>query len=369
MEPENNIDLYSYLGQTQITFYNFKNLTIFNFYHLLTEFIESGYGKKRANEIYINFKGFKEFFYDFFPFGDDMVWFTEPLTNNLLDDYYVYANMLMPYSKGYGADWSVEEKFQTEEIINFFVLALSIKGSLDQLIVTLSDEHNCQKGEKNVKNLNDFLFDRKCVEKVLLQSLPLGNFPDLRKYIEFIKEEGKLNELKEALIHAAYETDDRYKTYKTFNSVQLQMMVVSLYIIETAFGQYDKNNDFVLSDQEIWAAYSGFRGYILRVMLDLMCLTPKFFIFSESIYAYVIHHKKLPNSRKLDEITKEYLRLGWDYLLRKGAGKNFDFIGIRAKTLSLDRIGLAKVFSESMKGLIRTKEEFGGTEKEGKCGE
>ena len=145
------------------------------------------------------------------------------------------------------------------------------------------------------------------------------------------------------------------------------MMVVGLYIIEMAFGQYDKNRDFILNDQEIWLAYPTFKGYILRVFLDLMCLTPDFFIFTESIYAYVIHYKELPNSRNWNEIFGEYVSLGLDYLLRKGVGKHLNVIGITSTKLRLDRVELIQVFSESMKGLIETKEEFGDMKQNRKC--
>ncbi len=333
---------------------DFKNLTIYNFYNLISTMLKYGYETNYPESPGMTQAELRKFFIDFNPIGEDMGWLARTDGRALVEGEaeFMAANMLIPSTKGFNQDWSQEEYLTSNEIVEYIAYAFSFGFSLKE--VNEAVWKAC--GEKEEDASADFIpedsyYPVECVRKNLFSILKgqMYNMPDLQKNMMEM-DEGQQNGLVEALIHISFETKWEYEHVTYLTKSHLKNIVMAVYFVETTINRYDLNGDSVLDNEEIWLGYPVFKGYLSRVLIHLLCWDDD--DLAPSVYAYVIEKEELPSGKEMEWYD---LVFAWGKLhthsLLKGQ------VNMDLWDLYLDRGKLTRVFSSIVKGFLGKKRE------------
>ena len=327
---------------------DYKNLTVYNFYYLISTMMRSGYEIHYPRSVGMTQEELKNFFLDFNIIAENIGWFqkTEGRALAAGEAEFIAANILAPSAKGFGK-WNVTEYLTSNEITEYMAYAVSIGLSLIELETAIiekcgSDRHVEQSaGALHIDNKHDI----NCVRAHLIPALAkhIDNMPDLQTVLSKMNEEQKSG-LAEALIDIAFEREEEYQEAAYLTQDHLKNIVMALYFVETTINRYDLNGDFILRNDEIWAAYPQFGGYLSHILIHLICQSSD--SWAASMYAYVIKHHQLPTGD-----TLEWYNRGWagiQLIIHTSLrGFNIDWWD-----LYLDHEKLTQVFSTLVKGFM-----------------
>ncbi len=344
-----------YFGEDSQKPSDYKNLTLYNFYHFISRIIRMGYEKDYPNSAGIVQEELENFFFDFNVIGENIGWFqkTEERALTEGESQFIAANMLTSTAKGFNHDWSTPEYLTSNEITEYLVYAVSFSISFQEVKSTFIklciEGGNGYHSEESDQEEEKYHVD--CVRVHLLSVLKkyMNNMPDLQKILGEMDEEAK-KQLTDALIHVAFETEEEYKRAVYIAHSHLKNIIIALYFVETTMNRYDVDGDFVLNHDEIIKAYPVFKGYLSRVLIYLLCRPTD--RSAASMYAYVIKKLKLPTN------NMKWHNLLWAFLqLETHTHLYHDGEGLHLWDLHLNRAKLTTVFSTIIKGLLDKKEE------------
>ena len=343
-----------YEVKTQPLSANYKNLTIYNFYHLIAEMIRVGYQTEVSEDSGIKQSEIDSFFTDFYPVQMAMGLVPRTDSSHLGkgEMEFLFTKMALPSSKGFTLDVDEEQEVSVNEIIQYFSYAFSIGFSLKDLYLALSEEQ-CLLGSDDTQ-LDPHLknYDKKCVLSYFLSHLykHVENMPDLVLILQNMNNEDK-NKFMEVLLNIAFDTDELAQSSEMITNYQIRYMFTALYLIETTMNRFDFNNDSLLQEDELWEAYKIFKGYLRRVMVDLVCIDELSIV--PPIYAYTVHNKgNMPLNPSMGDMSQTFKlwTLQFNSFLH-------DTVGYNHWDMELDRIGLTQVYSNLGKVFISKKKE------------
>ena len=334
---------------------DYKNLTIYNFYYLISTMMKQGYEKNYPNSPGMTQEEVNNFFVDFTPIGEDMDWLDKEEGRVLVEGEaeFMAANMLVPTTKGFNHDWKQEEYFTPNEAVEYLAYAFSVGFSFKEMETTFLKKCGEEEmGNFEALSLTEKKYSMDCVKVHLVPTLKkqMNNMPDLQKVLTEMDKEKQM-QLAEALIHISFETEQEYQAATYLKRSNLKNIIMALYFVETTINRYDLNGDLVLQADEIWEGFPTFKGYLSRVLVHLICLESD--DLAASIYAYVIEKKQLPVSNELTIYDNAIARIQLHIhnFLRAWNRDYWD--------LYLDREKLTRVFSTIIKGFLSKKKERG----------
>ena len=334
---------------------DYKNLTVNNFYHLISTMMRTGYEKNYPESPGMTAKELGDFFMDFNIIAVEMGWFQD-ITGRVLAEgeaEFMVGNMLTPSSKGFNEDWNAEEYLTSNEIAEYLAYAFSFGISIKELRTQLLKVcANGKTGQPNISRWQETRYDISCVRFHLIPILTeqMNNMPDMQKAVVKMSKEQK-SQWTEALIDISFETDREYQEATYLMESNLKNIIMSLYFVETTINRYDLNKDLVLQHDEIWAAFPSFKGYLARILIHLLCR--KSDDLAPSLYAYVIEKQQLPFA---DEKAWYEDVVAW---MQLQIHHNVQFFDMDYWELYLDRKTLTSVFSHSIKGFLGRKKKKG----------
>ena len=348
----------SYFGEKSSVMLDFKNLTIYNFYYLIATMMKAGYAtditetleetatekiSEKTSEKGITQEELRNFFLDFQIIGQNMGWLEGEGEGRILsagEAEFMAANILTPTAKGFDHDWSKEEHLTSNEIVEYLAYAFSFGFSLKEMENFFTFCRAPSSADSDVE-----LYDIDCV-RVQLPAFfrnRMQNMPDLLKVLsEMNKQEEEA--LATSLLYIAFESGRAYETAEYITRNHLKNIVMAIYFVETTINRYDLNGDLILQNEEIWTAFSSFKGYLSRVLIYLFCQESDKLV--SAMYGYVVHKKKLPASATLTWYERQWAwgELQMHRLLKNG---NIDYWD-----LNLNRKQLTTVFSTIVKGFL-----------------
>ena len=254
---------------------------------------------------------------------------------------FIAANMLTPSTQGFGK-WNEEEYLTSNEIAEYLSYAISIGFSLSELESAIF---------KKCGSVHHYEIE--CVRQHLLLDLAknANNMPDFQTVLSKMDEEQKKG-LTEALINIAFETDVEYQQASYLTQDHLKNIIMAVYFVETTINRYDLNGDFILDNDEIWAAYPNFDGYLSHILIYLICQSSD--KWAGAMYAYVVKKHRLPMIDELSWYEGIWIMI---QLSTHTALRDMSMNGLW--DLSLDHEKLTQVFSTLVKGFIAKKKEKG----------
>ena len=181
----------------------------------------------------------------------------------------------------------------------------------------------------------------------------MDNMPDLQAVVKRMSGQEKIN-WAEALIHISFETEGQYQEASYLVRDNFKNIIMAVYFVETTMNRYDLNQDLVLQNDEIWFGFPVFKGYLSRVLVELLCRESD--DLAASIYAYVIQKKTLPTAEDRSWWSKAYA-IGQLYVHDTLRSRDVDDWYWE---LFLDREQLTRVFSSITKGFLRKKKAVAG---------
>ena len=341
-----------YTTQLSSSSTNYKNLTIYNFYHLIAEIIREGYQSEAAESSNVKQSEIEEFFIDFYPIQMAMGLVPTLDSSHLAkgEMEFLFTKMAVPFAKGFAVDLDVEQELSPIEIIQYLSYAFSIGFSLQTVYSNIPEK--CL--SKNDTQLDSHLikYNKNCIQLYLLSNLPthVENMPDLLLAFENMNSEDK-NKFIKAFMDIAFESRELAKSSPVITNYQIRYMFTALYLIETTMNRFDFNNDSLLQEDEIWEAYKIFEGYLRRVMITLVCRDNLEDL--PIIYAYAVHHKGvLPFNPSLNEIEKLWMEMSINTLSWFNNTLDYNYWD-----MELDRTGLTQLYSNLGKAFVRKKKE------------
>ena len=276
---------------------DYKNLTIYNFYHLISTIMKWGYEKDYPNSPGMSQEELKNFFTDFNIIAENMGWFQNTAGRALSagEAEFIAANMLTADAHGFHSDFRKEEYLTANEIAGYLAYAISfgfLFSDIDKALLKL-----CVEPGANNKD-DERRYHIECVRFHLLPELEkhTNNMPDLQKIFSQMNEERK-SAFTQALIYISFETEEEYQKAVYLTPNHLKNISMALYFVETTIGRYDLNGDLELQHEEILYAYPTFQGYLSRVLVYLLCRPTD--ALSPSMYSYVVKKHHLPPSRNV----------------------------------------------------------------------
>ena len=334
---------------------DYKNLTIYNFYHIISTMMKLGYEKNYPESSGMTQAELINFFNDFDIIGENMGWFQKKKNDALVNGEaeFMAANILTPTAKGFNPDWKQEELLTSNEIIEYLAYAVSFGFSvqeMDKIFLKICGEESVSRASGTPQKESQYDID--CIRSYLISTLKrsMDNMPDLQKALSEMDEEKK-SQFVESLVLIAFETKKEYEeaTYLTTN--HLKNIVMALYFVETTINRYDLNGDSILQNNEIWLGFPTFQGYLSRILIHLLC--KKSDDLAASVYAYTIQNEKLPASDELSDFER---LVAWLQLQTHSFLYNVD---VDLWDLYLDREKLTNVFSTIIRGFLAKKKEKG----------
>ncbi|MYE07638.1 MAG: hypothetical protein F4X95_02665 [Oligoflexia bacterium] len=333
---------------------DYKNLTLYNFYYLIATMMREGYEKGYPGSTGMTQKELRSFFQDFNIIAENMGWFqeTENRALNAGEAEFIAANILTPSAKGFGK-WNQEEYLTSSEIAEYLSYAISIGFSLSELETVIlkkcgSADHHIEPSKHLLRI--DHKYDVDCVRLHLIPELvkQAKNMPDFQKVLSKMDEEQKKG-LTEALINIAFETEEEYQQVSYLTQGHLKNILMAVYFVETTINRYDLNGDLILDNDEIWAAYPNFSGYLSHVLIYLICHPTD--DWAAAMYAYVIKNHRLPMN---DTLVWHKRVAAAMQLITHTALRDFN---INWWDLYLDHEKLTQVFSTLVKGFMAKRRE------------
>ena len=336
--------------------HNYRMMSIHHFYRLIIHIVRMGYQKHITSRAGMTQKEITRFFKDLNPIAEDMGWFQQAQQPGLLDlgeMEFILAKTVTPSTQGYNTDWHSEQLLTIGEMVEYLAYSVSISSSLQEIEPRLSKLCALKKQPGR--------YSRPCVRKHLLPVLnsALPNMPDIAQAVQAMSPQ-KRQTFTQALIHISFETQAGYDTELHLTRWRLKNILMAVYFIETIFNRFDVNHDSILQNDEIWAAFPVFHGYLNHVVVyDLQW--PQAVESTPDLYAFVIAHKKLTHQASYRSTYKPI----WDkmdeaeiyshYLWRtcpscRAAMKKFSGTDW---TLQMDREHLVRVFSAVIKGFMK----------------
>ena len=351
----------SYFGEKSSVKLDFKNLTIYNFYYLIAVMMKAGYATditevlketavdhkdhndNKAVDRGITQEELRNFFLDFQIIGQNMGWLEGEGEGRILsagEAEFMAANILTPTAKGFDHDWSKEEYLTSNEIVEYLAYAFSFGFSLKEMENFFTFCRAPSSSDSDVE-----LYDIDCV-RVQLPAFfrnRMQNMPDLLKVLSKMNKQEE-EALSTSLLYIAFESGDAYETAEYITRNHLKNIVMAIYFVETTINRYDLNGDLILQNEEIWTAFSSFKGYLSRVLIYLFCQESDKLV--SAMYGYVVHKKKLPASQTLKWYERQW---AWGELQLHRVLKNGN---IDYWDLNLNRKQLTTVFSTIVKGFL-----------------
>ncbi|MDE0119227.1 MAG: hypothetical protein OXM55_04375 [Bdellovibrionales bacterium] len=335
---------------------DYKNLTLYNFYYLIATMMREGYEARYPRSSGMTQKELRRFFQDFNIIAENMGWFQKTENRALAagEAEFIAANMLTPSAKGFGK-WNEEEYLTSGEITEYLSYAISIGFSLFELesaiLKKCGSGHHIESSKHPLHTDNQYDID--CVRLHLIPEFlkQAKNMSDFQKVLSRMDEEQKKG-LTEALINIAFETEEEYQQVSYLTQDHLKNIIMAVYFVETTINRYDLNGDFILDNDEVWAAFPNFHGYLSHVLIYLICQSSD--DWTAAMYAYVIKNRRLPTGDTL----KWYESMGAAMQLITHTALRG--IGINWWDLYLDHEKLTQVFSTLVKGFMAKKREQAG---------
>ena len=331
--------------------HDYKNLTIYNFYYSVAEMLKMGYEADYPDGVGMTDEELNNFFNDFQPIGEDFGWLRSDTGSPLGagEAEFLAANMLTATAEGFNPDWTQEEYLSSKEIIEYLAYAFSFGLSVGELETSMS---KICLNDKSVDAQNDnkafAQYEIECVKVHLVPVLAehMDNMPDLQEVVKGMSGKEKLN-FADALIHISFETEEQYQKAVYLTRSNFKNIIMALYFVETTIDRYDLNKDLTLQNDEIWLGFPMFKGYLSRVLVELLCRDSD--DMAASIYAYVIEKKNLPTSadRNAWEKVVAWVQLHIHDILKGHGIDHWD--------LFLDHEQLTRVFSSIIKGFLSKK--------------
>ena len=336
--------------------HDYKNLTIYNFYYSVAEMLKMGYEADYPDGLGTTQEELNNFFNDFQPIGEDLGWLRSdtgsPLGSGEAE--FLAANMLTATAEGFNPDWTQEEYLTSKEIVEYLAYAFSFGLSIGELETSMSKMCLNDKSV-DAQNYNKAFaqYEIECVKVHLVPVLAehMDNMPDLQEVVKGMSGKEKLN-FADALMHISFETEEQYQQAAHLTRSNFKNIIMALYFVETTMDRYDLNKDLTLQNDEIWQGFPMFKGYLSRVLVELLCRDSD--DMAASVYAYVIKKKNLPTSDDRNPWDK---MVAWVQLHVHDILKGYD---IDYWELYLDREQLTRVFSSVIKGFLRKKEASAG---------
>ena len=332
--------------------WDYKNMTIYNFFHLIARMIRIGYEKNYPEKSGMTQEELNAFFVDFTPIGQDMKWYYRAEKSVFVagEAEFIAANVLTPSAKGFNPDWKKEEYLTSSEIVEYLAYAFSFGFALKEFEMDLEICNENNEDSMEYSHQEEALYNIDCIRVHLISVLHerTGNMLELQKVLAKMNTERK-KQLMEALIHIAFESEKKYKESLNLKRIHLKNIIIALYFIETTMNRYDLNDDLVLQDDEIWFAFPSFKGYLSRALIYLLCQESD--SMADATYAYTIEKRKLPAGKDFSL---------WDSLTAKMEIYIYDIArnwNINYWELYLDRERLTYVYSHIVKGLLFKKGE------------
>lgn len=334
--------------------HDYKNLTIYNFYYSVTEMLKMGYEANYPDGVGMTEQELNNFFNDFQPVGEDMGWLRSDTGSPLGagEAEFVAANMLTATAEGFNTDLTQEEYLSSKEIIEYLAYAFSFGISIGE--VETSMLKMCSNNQSiDAQNKVFAQYEIECVKVHLIPVLAehMDNMPDLREVVNKMNGKEKLS-FGDALVHISFETEAQYQEATYLTRSNFKNIIMALYFVETTMNRYDLNKDLTLQNDEIWLGFPMFKGYLSRILVELLCRDSD--DIAASIYAYVIEKKHLPTSSD---------RSGWEKLVAWVQVHVHDLLkgyGFDHWDLSLNHEQLTRVFSSIIKGFLSKKKSTEG---------
>ena len=190
---------------------DYKNLSIYNVYHLISRLMRWGYEKNYPKSPGMNQKELNSFFTDFNIIAENAGWFQDTKRRALSagEAEFIAANILTASAKGFNSDFRKTEYLTANEIVEYLAYAVSFGFfflEIDKALLKL-----CGSPEES-DNKNKRRYPIECVQFHLIPELTkhTNNMPDLQKALSHMSEERK-SAFTKALIHIAFETEEEYQ--------------------------------------------------------------------------------------------------------------------------------------------------------------
>ena len=330
---------------------NYKNLTIYNFYHLVAEMIKAGYSSDGLN---IRQSEIENFFNDFYPVQIVMGLVPKADSSYLGrgEMEFLFTKMGLPSSKGFMLNINKEEKVSSNEVAQYLSYAFSIAFSLKKLYSALSKR--CLLESDNTQLIDPHLlkYGKNCVQSYLLSDLHayIENMPDLILVLQNMESEDKESFI-QVLMEIAFDSKELSESSPSITNYQIRYMFTALYLIETTMNRFDSNNDFILQREELWVAYKIFEGFLRRAMVELACIDDLDLL--PAIYAHTVNAKDLPLDPLMSQMDKwlkqEILLPVGSFLLNE---LDYNYL-----EMELNHTDLTQLYSNLGKVFIRKKKE------------
>lgn len=321
---------------------DYKNMTIYNFFHFIAMMMRMGYEKDYPASTGMTSKELGDFFSDFQVIGENLGLFQKVKNQYALqpgEPEFIAANILTPSTKGFDHNWRNEEYVTANEVVEYLSYAFSFGFSLVEIDKELFQLCGKDIDESDMSEWDVERYDLACVRLHLSGLLKkyMDNMPDLQTVMAEMNKE-QTQDLIEALIEISYETEAEYQSADSWTKSHLKNAIMAVYFVETTINRYDANKDLMLQDEETMSAFPAFKGYLSRSLVYMHCQSSD--VLVEAVYAYTVAKKQLPASDSL----KWYENIFSWMQLQTFKWWNWD--------LHLDRTKLTRVYSVIVKGFL-----------------
>ena len=324
---------------------DYKNMTIYNFFHFIAMMMRMGYEKNYPISPGMTDKELSAFFKDFHIIGQNLGLFQKAKSQHPLnpgEPEFIVANTLIPSTKGFDHNWIEEEYLIANEIVEYLAFAFSFGFSVIEIDTDLFKICGKELDESDKHKWDVERYDIACVRLHLTDLLKkyMDNMPDLRKAMAKMSLNQR-RDLAEALIEISYETDQKYLNATSLTKGNLKNIVMAVYFVETTINRYDSNKDLVLQSEETRSAFPTFKGYLSRSLVYMHCQESDRLV--EAVYVYTVENARLPASNLLS-LNERF----WSWL-QVNTHKWWSW------NLYLDRAKLTRVYSAIVKGFLHKK--------------
>ena len=335
---------------------DYKNIKMYSFYRFIAEIINMGYKKSPPDVPGLSQQELKSFFTDFRPFAVNMNWLSRRQKTAVMmegEAEFIAANMLTAGAKGFNTSWEKPEYLTSNEVVEYIAYAFSFGIQLAEIgppLFKICAEDTAPPPSPVAEHLKwkNSRYNKDCVRLHLMPLLKqhTKNLPHFQKSLEN-KSEEEIKSLTEALIHISYETEEQYQYSNYMHTEHIKNIIMALYFVETTITRYDKDKNLTLDHEEIKLAFPTFKGYLARILINLLCEPSDNFVMD--YYSYVIEKGTLPSSNTLSvwDKTRAFSEIRLQNLWRRNGYDYWE--------LSLDRTKLTRIFSALVKGLLHKK--------------
>ncbi len=338
---------------------DYKNMTIYNFFHFIAMMMRMGYEKDYPASPGMTSKELADFFSDFQIIGENLGLLQKINKQYALqagEPEFIASNILTPSTKGFDHNWQKEEYLTANEVVEYLAYAFSFGFSLVEIDTDLFQLCGKDVDESDMFEWDVERYDLECVRlhfSGLLKKY-MGNMPDLQTVLAKMSKEQTQN-LVEALVEISYETNTEYQNATSWTKSNLKNAIMAVYFVETTINRYDANKDLMLQGEETMSAFPAFKGYLSRSLVYMHCQSSDALV--EAVYAYTVAKTQLPASNSLNWYDNIF---SW---IQLHTFKMWDW------DLYLDRAKLTKVFSVIVKGFLAQKSVQEETSDITKCSE